>query len=229
MDRKYIIVDYVGNSSGIALENLFLLVDDEQIGGDFLPTGGYVGTAQDLANSVPIKAEIVTNETTDKVPTIASLVSYLKQGWDAIIPAKTTAIADSDKVIFFNTADGNKTKTRTWAQLVSNLAELFQSKPIQSALTYAATINLDFNSDTIRTITLTGDLTLGTPTNIAVGKEKILIVKASGAARTVTISFGISTSPAIVPLPAGKTAFISFYCQSTNASDILWSYALQTN
>jgi len=95
----------------------------------------------------------------------------------------------------------------------------------KAAVTYAASINVNLSATNIRqSITLTGDVTL-TPTGIAAGKYKELILIASGADRKVAWSepSGSIQWQGAIPeyIRSGETCLITLRSVGTNSSDII--------
>ena len=103
-------------------------------------------------------------------------------------------------------------------------------KTSQSAITYGASIAIDFaQTDVVRTLALTGNVTF-TTSNRTATKEKVIIITASGADRTLTFPSGwIWTSPIPTNVLSGKTGVLYLYAKGTAETDILASYAPQTN
>lgn len=98
-----------------------------------------------------------------------------------------------------------------------------------SAITYAASIALNFDGVAIQTLTLTGDVTL-TTSNRATGKSVLVKLLASGGVRTFTslpswVWVG-GTAPA--SLASGKTALLSLTCFGTAETDIVAAYAVES-
>lgn len=68
------------------------------------------------------KTTIAGNETsTTFFGVIKAWIDWFKDDLASQIPAKATANVDNDRLVVFDSADGNKTKYRTWAQLKSTL------------------------------------------------------------------------------------------------------------
>lgn len=103
------------------------------------------------------------------------------------------------------------------------------TKPdVPSDLPYAATTNIDFNADKIRTLTLSGNVTLTTSNKVA-GREKIIRLIAGAADRTLSFPAGWkwigNTMPATIV--NGKTAILSLYCFGPNDTDIIATYSIE--
>jgi len=92
----------------------------------------------------------------------------------------------------------------------------------ESTLSYAGTVNLDFNSgDNFHTITLAGALTL-TSSNLASMREKIVRIIGDGSNRVITFPagwnfLGTTVSAGMVTLLANKIAVVS--CKSFGVTD----------
>ncbi|MGH3986337.1 MAG: hypothetical protein ACRDTZ_03345 [Pseudonocardiaceae bacterium] len=92
------------------------------------------------------------------------------------------------------------------------------------ALTYASTIATDASLGTLFRVTLTGNPTLGIPTNPTDGQQATWEMTASGADRTPTPATGSSGAfifgsdiTALTPILSGKTDFIKAIYNSTVA------------
>jgi len=104
-------------------------------------------------------------------------------------------------------------------------------KKLPTAITYAATTNIDLDGATtdLQTLTLTGDVTFKTSNRVA-GCEKKIVMVASGGTRTFTafpswVWVG-GTAPA--SLASGKTAVLTLTCIGTADKDIVAQYAVQS-
>lgn len=76
-------------------------------------------TAENSANKT---GTITGNESsTTLYATIKGLVDWVKAGLVGVLPAKATALVDADVIVIGDSADSNKTKTRTFAQIKTNL------------------------------------------------------------------------------------------------------------
>ena len=76
-------------------------------------------TPEDVANKT---GTITGNESsTTLYSTIKGLVDWIKAGFIGVLPAKATALVDADVIVIGDSADSNKTKTRTFAQVKTNL------------------------------------------------------------------------------------------------------------
>jgi predicted nucleotide-binding protein len=111
--------------------------------------------------------------------------------------------------------------------LVTDLAAK-ASIDVLSTLTYAATTNLDFNNDNIKTLTLTGNVTFTTSNKAAI-KQKVIRIIGDSSARTFTFPVGWVFIGSGMPasIATGKTAILSLYCFGSNETDIVAAYSVQ--
>lgn len=68
-------------------------------------------------------------------------------------------------------------------------AKTFVARPASAALSYAASVQIDFQAALQQTIALTGDLTL-TQANVAAGRRVTVILDADGSTRNLTFPSG---------------------------------------
>jgi hypothetical protein len=100
-----------------------------------------------------------------------------------------------------------------------------------TALAYAASVALDFDSGTdLRKISLTGNLEL-TTSNRAAGKGLVLVLAADGTARTLTFPSGadlwkwVTDKPASIA--ASKTGQLVLICTDGNDSGIIAAWGVE--
>jgi hypothetical protein len=92
-------------------------------------------------NSTNKTSTIAGNESsTTLFSTIKGIVDWVKNGLIGQLPAKASANVDTDVYIVGDSADGFKTKTRTWAQLKANLATVFGGSKLLEVLTPTSSI-----------------------------------------------------------------------------------------
>lgn len=97
-----------------------------------------------------------------------------------------------------------------------------------STLTYSATTNLDFATTSLRTLTLTNNVTF-TTSNLAAGRSMVIRILPGAASRTFTFPAGwvFLGSPAPSFVEAGKTAVLSLTAFGSADTDVVASYAAQ--
>ena len=99
-------------------------------------------------------------------------------------------------------------------------------------ITYATTVNLDATAlaGSIRTITLTGDLTF-TASNVAAGKAFGIRLLPGASTRTLAWPsgwvVGLGTAGLPTTLAANKTARFTVECYGSTAADVVVGYAVQ--
>lgn len=100
---------------------------------------------------------------------------------------------------------------------------------VQSSLTYAASIAIDFNADVLRALNLTGNITFAATTNKATAKSKVIKILCDGTARTFAFpaSWIWIGDPAPTGIAANKTGILSLQCWGTLETDITASYSVQ--
>ncbi len=77
-------------------------------------------------NTINKKTTIAGNESsTTFFGVIKAWIDWFKDGLASQIPAKTTAIVDNDRILHFDSEDGNKTKYRLWSQIKATLKTYF--------------------------------------------------------------------------------------------------------
>lgn len=102
-------------------------------------------------------------------------------------------------------------------------------RPTQSVITYAASVALDFDSDGVQTIALTGDLTFAASTNLAAGVPKTIILTGDTVQRALAFPAGwkfIGPDEPIT-LDANKTAVLSLLSTSTTDSAVIAGYSVE--
>jgi hypothetical protein len=98
----------------------------------------------------------------------------------------------------------------------------------QEAITYAASIALDFDSKAWRTISLTGNLTFANASNKGVGKELSVKLLSDGSTRTLTFPASwvfVGAKPANIA--ATKTGVLTLRCFGPSESDVVAQYAVE--
>lgn len=97
-----------------------------------------------------------------------------------------------------------------------------------SNLTYAATVDLDFDADDYRSLTLAGDVTF-TTSNRAAPKALSIRIIGDGSLRTLTFPAGWKFIGAAAPanIAANKEAILSITCFGAADADVRASYAVE--
>ena len=113
------------------------------------------------------------------------------------------------------------------ATLTNNLT-LVNAVMGQSVLTYAGTVDVDFDLAANRTLALTGDV-IFTTSNRAAGKSEVVKILCDGSDRGFTFPatwiFIGAAAPATIA--AGKTAILSLICFGTTDADVLAVYTVE--
>lgn len=102
----------------------------------------------------------------------------------------------------------------------------------QETLTYAATVNIDFDGKSYQTINLTGNLTLTTSNLTTAGgfvKNVVVVLVADGSSRNLTFpgTWKFEGAAAPTAIAANKTGVLSLTNFGTTDATILASYAAQ--
>ena len=129
------------------------------------------------------------------------------------------------KRVRFNAADQGLFPS--WNDTLGNFEFNFGRNYALGTLTYASTKDLDFNSNSIQTVSLTGNITF-TTSNRGAGKCKTVRIVSDGSTRNFTFpswTFVGATAPASIA--ASKTAILHLYCFGTNDTDIVAHYIVQ--
>lgn len=209
----------VSNTNGTGFT--ITLVDAFNAG---LVSPSQVTTWNDKQNALGFTPENVANKdvipaneaSVTKYPSVKAVVDYLVQGWNAIIPAKTTEIHDTDAVIFFNNTDSGKTKTRTWAQLKTTLLSVFQKKDNQIPIGANTTIPDTWDG---QTIIFTASCTITVPATLPAGFGFNFIVKIGA-----TVTWAITT-PHVwawgTPSPTNEKTYGNFTKEGSTNNIIL--------
>lgn len=99
--------------------------------------------------------------------------------------------------------------------------------PTHSTLTYAATVNIDFDSDDYRSLALTGNVTF-TTSNRAAPKSVTIKILADGSIRSFTFPSWIFVGAAApASIAANKTAVLSVTCFGTTDALIVATYFVE--
>lgn len=102
------------------------------------------------------------------------------------------------------------------------------ASPVHSTLTYAGTVTLDFNGDSYKTVSLTGDIIFQT-SNLSAGKALAVRVVADGSARTLTFPATWKFLGAAAPsaINASKVAVLSVTSFGTTDADVIAAWGAQ--
>jgi len=114
-----------------------------------------------------------------------------------------------------NVASGTPAWTNT--PTLSNL--IFSS----TALSYAASVAIDFNSTGLQTISLTGNITF-TTSNRGAGKSVTVEIVCDGTQRTLTFPAWVWLGVAPSAITASKTAILTLTCFGSNDTDVVAAY-----
>lgn len=118
-------------------------------------------------------------------------------------------------------------KSIVWDNTLAKFVFSFGMTYPQGTLAYAASVALDFDSNAMQTVSLTGNITFTTSNRVA-GRRKIVRVVCDGTGRNFTFpswTFVGATAPASIA--ASKTALLMLDCFGTAESDIVARYAVQ--
>jgi len=97
----------------------------------------------------------------------------------------------------------------------------------QTTITYAATLDFDFDTDQYNQLTLTGVLSTLTTSNRASGKMKTIVIIADSVDRVLTFNTSWKTNPstATVTVTANTFGVLSLYSRGTAETDVFAVYA----
>lgn len=93
----------------------------------------------------------------------------------------------------------------------------------QTALSYAATVNIDFNAAALQTLSLTGNVTF-TTSNRASGKSVTVEIVCDSTQRTLTFPAWTWLGVAPAAITASKTAILTVTCFGSNDTDVVAAY-----
>lgn len=194
----------------------------------------YVGTSEgDATEAFRITAAaLILNPTHSSVSDVNRTVSI--QGTTAGSP-KTVFSADT-----VNNCVGIGANCATPTVLA---AEFSNAKPIAlyggtilekalqqtiSTLTYASSTPIDFNANSLQSVTLTGNITF-TTSNLAAGRSASVRIVGDGSIRTLTFpgTWTFIGGGAPANLAASKTAILSLVSWSTTDASVVAAYAVQ--
>ena len=137
-----------------------------------------------------------------------------------------TSFADTDVVPFLKDLGGG-----AWGDSNITVAlfatEMRTRLLAQSALTYAATVDLDFTGNSYRTLALTGNVTF-TSSNRAAGRTVTVKIAADASARTLTFPAGwkfVGSKP--TDIAASKTGILTVTCFGSADTDAVAAYAVE--
>ncbi len=92
-------------------------------------------------------------------------------------------------------------------------------------LTYAATVDIDFDADTVKYLALTGNVTF-TTSNKANGKTATIFITADGTNRTFTFPAWDFFGEEPTGIAAGEEGVITLFCKGSADTDIRAVYAV---
>lgn len=139
-------------------------------------------------------------------------------GMDAAIGGADTNIQYNDGGVFNGSANLVYTEA-TGLTTAKNVVI------VQSTLTYAASVEVDFTGDGVKTIALTGDVEF-TTANRAAGRQVTVIITCDGTPRTFVFpAWKFVGSAAPSGIAASKIAVLTLYCTSTTDASIVAAYA----
>lgn len=121
----------------------------------------------------------------------------------------------------------NLTQSQISGVTTTDRPQLANVRITHSTLTYAATTDIDMDTDGFQTVTLTGDITF-TTSNRAAGRSKTIRIVGDSSLRTFTFpawTFIGATAPA--SLEANKDAVLTITAFGTADTDIIAAYAVE--
>lgn len=188
-------------------------------------TADMVGALVRYANGV---AATITAYTSGTVVTVSPSQTVASQAFKVYrtdqIP-KTAIARGLMKLHRFVTADDGK--HIYWDQTLLKFVFSFGGTFKQGTITYAASVALDFDSNAMQTVALTGDITF-TTSNKAAGRRKIVRIVCDSSGRNFTFpswTFIGAAGPASIA--ANKVALLELDCFGTAESDVLARYTVQ--
>ena len=88
-------------------------------------------------------------------------------------------------------------------------------------VTYAASINVEFEAASLQRVALTGDLTLVFPTKFE-GAKTALVLESDASARTITLPAGARHLGGSLTIPANKAAWVEVAATSTTDASLFF-------
>lgn len=122
---------------------------------------------------------------------------------------------------------GDDGRTIVWSHSLQKFVFSYGNIFAQGTLAYAGSVALDFDSNAMQTIALTGDITF-TTSNKAAGRRKVLRIVCDGTGRNFTWpswKFVGAAGPASIA--ASKVARLELDCFGTAESDVLARYVVE--
>ena len=121
----------------------------------------------------------------------------------------------------------NLTQSQISGITTTDRPQLANVRITHSTLTYAATTDIDMDTDGFQTVTLTGDITF-TTSNRAAGRSKTIRIVGDSSLRTFTFpSWTFIGAAAPASLEANKDAVLTITAFGTADTDIIAAYAVE--
>lgn len=145
-----------------------------------------------------------------------------------IAPGSNGNFLASNGTLFASSAGATAAEYRANTSTATAIrpAEIWNSTAVV-ALSDAATIAIDLSTGFNFSVSLSGDRTLGNPTNVKVGQSGCIAVTASGSTRTINVDtnwYATTSIPLPISIASGQTCYIFYFAFS--ASIILVTGAL---
>lgn len=154
-----------------------------------------------------------------------------------VTPAQAASLYRTDQVLRTTLArglmklhritSGEDGKTIVWSNTLQKFVFSAGGIFAQGTLTYAASVALDFDSNSMQTVSLTGAITF-TTSNKAAGRRKLVRIVCDGTGRAFTFpgwKFVGAAAPASIA--ASKTAILLLDCFGTSESDVVARYHVE--
>lgn len=188
-------------------------------------TADMVGATVRFANGVSATITAYTSGTVVSASPSQTVASQAFRIYRTDQVMKTAIARGLMKLHRFVTADDGK--QIHWDQTLLKFVFNFGMTYKQGTLTYAASVALDFDSNAMQTVALTGNITF-TTSNKAAGRRKIVRIVCDSSGRNFTFpswTFIGAAGPASIA--ANKVALLQLDCFGTAESDVLARYTVQ--
>lgn len=120
---------------------------------------------------------------------------------------------------------GDDGKTIVWSHSLQKFVFSLGGVFAQGTLAYAGSVALDFDSNAMQTIALTGNITF-TTSNKAAGRRKLVRIVCDGTGRSFTFpSWKFIGAAAPASIVASKVALLQLDCFGTAETDVIARYA----
>lgn len=187
-------------------------------------TSDMVGAVIRYANGVTASITAFTSATVVSVSPSQTVASQAFMIYRSDQIMKTALPRGLMKRLRFITADDGQ--HIHWDQTLLKFVFNFGMTYKQGTITYAASVALDFDSNAMQTVALTGNITF-TTSNKAAGRRKIVRIVGDGSSRNFTFpSWTFLGASAPASIGASKVALLQLDCFGSSESDVLARYTV---